>query len=77
MKQYTLEEVNELKEWFESHELPASVQADKSTYVPDVQKTVNALIRQSLITYKNPKMQSYISLLEKIKTACENNKIDK
>ena len=40
MGPYTLEKLNELKEWFDTHELPIDLQLDKSTYIPDLKDTV-------------------------------------
>ena len=37
---YTLEEVNQLKAWFDQVELPAEMQLDKAVYIPDVKETV-------------------------------------
>lgn len=67
MNPYTLEKLNELKDWFDTHELPETLQLDKSTYIPDLKDTVSALLDQAYICYSNPKMQGGIVLLEKIK----------
>lgn len=67
MGPYTLEKLNELKEWFDTHELPIDLQLDKSTYIPDLKDTVLALLDQAFVCYSNPKMQGGIVLLEKIK----------
>ena len=36
MKTHSIEEIQELKEWFDNHELPGSLQLDKATYIEDV-----------------------------------------
>ena len=77
MKPHTLDELNELKVWFDSHEVPESLQVDKSTYIPNVRKTVNALLGQAQYFYSNPKMQGGIMLVEKIKSILENDQSDK
>lgn len=71
----TLEEINELKNWFESHQniLPETMQIDSSAFTPNLKNTINALIEQAYICYENPKMQGCIRLLEKIKKQIENN----
>lgn len=72
---YTLEELDELKNWFESHEgiIPEDMQIDNSAYTPNLKNTINALIEQAYIYYENPKMQGSVRLLEKIRMKLENN----
>lgn len=72
---YTLEELDELKNWFESHKdiIPNDMQIDRSAYTPNLKNTINALIEQAYICYENPKMQGSIRLLESIKMKLENN----
>ncbi len=72
MEPYTLEKLNELKEWFDTHELPKDLQLDKSTYIPDLKDTVSALLDQAYVCYLNSKMQGGIILLEKIKLFLES-----
>lgn len=72
---YTLEEINELKNWFESHQdiIPETMQIDSSAYTPNLANTISALIEQAYVCYENPKMQGAIRLLEKIKTKITDN----
>ena len=67
MKTYTIEEINELKAWFETQQLPQSMQIDKATYTPDLKKTIGMLFKQAYACSENPKMQGGILLLLKIK----------
>lgn len=74
MKTLTIEELNELKAWFESQELPQTMYIDKATYTPNLKETITMLFEQSYIYYENPKMQGSILLLKKIKTKLEEEK---
>lgn len=74
MKTLTIEELNELKGWFESQELPQTMYIDKATYTPNLKETIAMLFEQSYIYYENPKMQGSILLLKKIKTKLEEEK---
>lgn len=74
MKTLTIEELNELKAWFESQELPQTMYIDKATYTPNLKETIAMLFEQSYIYYDNPKMQGSILLLKKIKTKLEEEK---
>lgn len=38
---YTQEEVNELKKWFDSQELPPTMQIDKAAFTPNLKDTVD------------------------------------
>ena len=40
---YTQEEVNELKKWFDSQELPPTMQIDKAAFTPNLKDTVDML----------------------------------
>lgn len=71
---YTLEEVNQLKTWFEQVELPAEMQLDKSVYIPDVKETVERLFMQAYVCYENPRLQGCLRLLERIKAHLEEEK---
>ena len=62
---YTLEEVNQLKAWFDQVELPAEMQLDKAVYIPDVKETVARLFMQAYVCYENPKLQGCLTLLER------------
>jgi hypothetical protein len=74
MKTHTIEELNELKEWFDSHNLPQTMYIDKATYTADLKETISMLFDQSYIYYENPKMQGSILLLKRIKANLENEK---
>ena len=65
---YTQEEVNELKKWFDSQELPPTMQIDKAAFTPNLKDTVDMLFEQAYVCYENPKMQGCLYLLEKIKS---------
>jgi hypothetical protein len=70
---YTQEEVNELKKWFDSQELPPTMQIDKAAFTPNLKDTVDMLFEQAYVCYENPKMQGCLYLLEKIKSNLEKN----
>lgn len=71
MKKHTIEEINDLKAWFEEQQLPQSMQIDKATFTPDLEKTIEMLFKQAYACYDNPKMQGGILLLLKIKAKLE------
>lgn len=73
-KVYTIEDVNELKRWFDAQTLPQSMQINSSAYSPDLKDTVAMLFEQAYICYNNPKMQGCLLLLENIKKNLEENK---
>ena len=70
---HTLEEINELKSWFEANQekLPESMQIDSSAFSPDLRDTIDMLFEQAYICYENPKMQGCIRFLKKIKKNLE------
>ena len=70
---HTIEEVDELREWFESqkNQLPHTMQINSSAYTPDLPETIDMLFEQAYICYENPKMQGCIWLLKKIKANLE------
>ena len=72
---HTLEEINELKFWFNEHKanLPATMQIEKGCYTPNLASTIDMLFDQANICYENPKMQGCILLLEKIKKNLTEN----
>ena len=72
---HTIEEINELKAWFDEHasQLPQTMQIDSSAFTPDLKETVSMLFEQAYICYENPKMQGCIWLLKKIKDKIEKN----
>ena len=70
---HTLEEINELKSWFEANQekLPETMQIDSSAFSPDLRDTIDMLFEQAYICYENPKMQGCIRFLKKIKKNVE------
>ena len=70
---HTLEEINELKSWFEANQekLPETMQLDSSAFSPDLRATIDMLFEQAYICYENPKMQGCIRFLKKIKKNLE------
>ena len=70
---HTLEEINELKSWFEANQekLPETMQIDSSAFSPDLRDTIDILFEQAYICYENPKMQGCIRFLKKIKKNLE------
>lgn len=66
-KIYKKEEVLEMKEWFETHQLPQSMQIDDCTFSPNVARTVETLMHQALRFYDNPNMYGCIYILERIR----------
>lgn len=68
---HTIEEVNELKDWFDAQQLPETMYIDKATFVPNMKETVDSLFMQAYICCENPKMQGCIVLLKKIKKLLE------
>ena len=56
---YTQEEVNELKKWFDSQELPPTMQIDKAAFTPNLKDTVDMLFEQAYVCYENPKIDVY------------------
>lgn len=73
MGKHTIEDIEKLKEWFKTHDLPKSLRLDKSTYVLDVKTTVSSLMDQAFIHYDNPGMQGGITILKKIKSKIEES----
>lgn len=73
-KVYTVEEVDELKKWFDNQTLPQSMQINSSAYSPDLKDTVAMLFEQAYICCNNPKMQGCLLLLENIKKNLEEKK---
>ena len=70
---HTLEEIDELKNWFESHKnsLPQTMKIDSSAYTPNLSETISMLFEQAYICHENPKMQGCIWLLKKIQKNLE------
>ena len=74
-KTYTIEEVDELKKWFDAQILPTDMHIDKAAYTPNLKDTVDMLFEQAYICYNNPKMQGCLLLLEKIKSNLEKKEM--
>lgn len=72
---HTLEEIEELKKWFDTNrsKLPLTMQIDSSAFSPNLPETVEMLFEQAYICYENPKMQGCILFLKKIKKNLEEN----
>lgn len=72
---HTIEEINELKAWFDDHAslLPQTMQIDSSAYTADLPETISMLFEQAYICHENPKMQGCIWLLQKIKKNLEES----
>lgn len=68
---YTIEEINDLKAWFDAQTLPQEMQIDSSAYTPNLPGTVGMLFDQAYICHENYKMLGCIRLLEKIKSNLE------
>ena len=73
---HTIEEIDELREWFEKvkKRLPETMQIDSSAYTPNLKETISMLFEQAYICYENPKMQGCIYLLKKIKKNMEDTR---
>ena len=73
---HTIEEIDELREWFEKvkNRLPETMQIDSSAYTPNLMETISMLFEQAYICYENPKMQGCIYLLKKIKKNLEDTR---
>ena len=74
---HTIEDIDELREWFEKvkNRLPETMQIDSSAYTPNLKETINMLFDQAYICYENPKMQGCIYLLKKIKKNLEETEV--
>lgn len=73
---HTIEEIDELREWFEKvkNRLPETMQIDSSAYTPNLKETISMLFEQAYICYENSKMQGCIYLLKKIKKNLEDTR---
>ena len=68
---YTLEEVQELLDWFKGRELPQSLQINQSTYSPDLSVTVESLCLTIPLHFGIPTFVSDIRHLNEIKEKLE------
>ena len=48
---YTEEEIEELKKWFESQQLPGELALDKATYIPNLRDTLDRLLEQAKFVF--------------------------
>ena len=73
---HTIEEIDELREWFEKlkNRLPETMQIDSSAYTPNLKETISMLFEQAYICNENPKMQGCIYLIKKIKKNLEDTR---
>lgn len=73
---HTIEEIDELRDWFEANrdKVPETMQIDSSAFTPNLPETISMLFDQAYICYENPKMQGSIRLLKKIKKLIEEMK---
>ena len=72
-KQYTEEEIADLKKWFEEHKdkLPSTLQLDTATFIPNVEQAVRQLMDIADIHRHNPTFSGQIYLLYRIKEKIE------
>ncbi len=72
---HTLEEVNELKAWFDAHkdELPKEMQINDAAFTPNLKITLEHLFSQASVCCGNYRMQGCILLLKEIKKNVEAN----
>lgn len=75
-EKYTKQEIEELIGWFKEHEheLPQTLQIDKATFTPDLQRTVHILLEQGLMYVENPTFYGTIRMLFLIKSKLEEQK---
>jgi hypothetical protein len=66
-KVYKAADIKEMKEWFAAQKLPQSMQVDKCTFIPNLKRTVDALIEQSEYCYGNPNLHGCLYVLERIR----------
>lgn len=71
VKIYSKEEIEEMKGWLQTHDLPQSLQLDKATYIPHVKSTLESLFEQVDAAYDIPQLQGYAALLARIKAKLE------
>ncbi len=72
-KEHTLDELDELKAWFDKQELPQSLQMSKFMFIPDLKETIRHLMDQAYVCYANPKLEGCILILEQIKDKLEES----
>lgn len=64
---HTLEQVDEMRRWFDAQTLPQTMQINSSAYTPDLKDTIDMLFEQAYVCYENPRMQGCFFLLDQIK----------
>lgn len=69
-----IEEAKQLKNWFEEHEVPQTMQIDKATFSPDLKFTVRKLLEQATSNHEAAKIRGCVVLLKKIKANIEMEK---
>ena len=67
---YSEEELREMVEWFNTRELPKTLQINKSSFSPDL--TVESLIMQAEQNLGNYKMAGSFRLLKEIREKLES-----
>lgn len=70
---YTDEELDNLIEWFNGRKLPGSLRLNDSSFIPDTQKAVDALIIIAK-EKRNSTFQPMIAKLFNIKEIIENSR---
>ncbi len=68
-----METLENLKKWFNTHELPKELQLNAWTYLPNVKKSVGALISTLEAHPGNWAYMPYYNTLVEIKNRIENN----
>lgn len=69
---YSEEELREMAEWFNTRELPKTLQINKSAFSPDLPLTVESLIMQAEQNLGNYKMAGSFRLLKEIREKLES-----
>ena len=72
--EYTKEDIEEMKSWFDAQQLPQTLQINAAAFTPDLRKTVDMLLEQAFVCYENDKMFGCITLLEEIRDKLEQEK---
>ena len=69
---YSEEELREMVEWFNTRELPKTLQINKSSFSPDLPLTVESLIMQAEQNLGNYTMAGSFRLLKEIREKLES-----
>ena len=72
---YSEEELREMVEWFNTRELPKTLQINKSSFSPDLPLTVESLIMQAEQNLGNYKMAGSFRLLKHKPSVTKNQTI--